>query len=340
MTLRHARPRTMPDTLSLQNDRADTDRAAIAEVIHRETACFQAMDLEGWAACHVQAPRTTTVSASPSLGVTVLRGWDAVRDDMASALSLGRTPCGMVDFRKDNMQITVKGDTAWVVYDGWMRSEDGSEANTVETVVLERTPGGWRIVYNAFVSARETRTAPSRIALDGKGQLLWAAPAAAEVLRGHPALTVSNGRLRARRPDWDKVLQAAIARAGNVHGFFHHRDHVETTGAPFRTPVVLGEDETGAAMVCALIVMDSVTYIDIDPTADLDRRLAAAQMVFGLSPGQVALAARIASGEGLTAAADTLGISVNTARTQLKRIYDKTGVNTQTALVRLLQSVG
>ena len=39
------------------------------------------------------------------------------------------------------------------------------------------------------------------------------------------------------------------------------------------------------------MVMDGLTYLDIDPAADLDRRLAAAQMVFGLSPGQTALAA-------------------------------------------------
>lgn len=85
------------------------------------------------------------------------------------------------------------------------------------------------------------------------------------------------------------MLQSAIARAGKLHGYFHHQDYLETAGAPFRTPVVLGEDETGAAIVCSLMVMDGLTYLDIDPAADLDRRLAVAQMVFGLSPGQMAL---------------------------------------------------
>lgn len=330
----------MPDTLRNAAECADDDRAAIAAVIHRETACFRDMDFDGWAACHLQSPRACTVSASPGLGVTVLRGWGAIRDDMASALALGRTPCGMSDFRKHDMQITIDGDTAWVVYDGWTQTEDGSEADSIETVILERTAEGWRIVYNAFAHTRMTRIAPGRIALDAKGHVVWTAPAAADVLRTHPALTVSQGRLRARRGDWDKVLQAAIARAGALHGFFHHQDFVGATGAPFRTPVVLGEDETGAALVCSLLVMDSLTYLDIDPAADLDHRLVAAQMVFGLSPGQMALAARIASGANLTDAAETLRISINTARTHLKRIYDKTGVNSQTALVRLLLSVG
>ncbi len=330
----------MPDTLQTKEDQAAKDRAEIAAVIHRETTCFRERDLDGWSACYVQSPQTCTVSASPGLGVTVLRGWDAILDDMASALALGRTPCGMSDFRKDDLQISVDGNIAWVVYDGWMRAEDGSESETIETVVLERTTEGWRIVYNAFAQTREGRTAPGQIALDAKGHIVWATPNAAQALREHPALTVSHGRLRARRGDWDKVLQAAVSRAGAVHGFFHHQDFLNTTGAPFRTPVVLGEDETGAAVVCSLLVMNGMTYLDIDPAADLEKRLAASQMVFGLSPGQMALAARIASGESLTDAAETLGISINTARTHLKRIYDKTGVNAQTALVRLLLSVG
>ena len=35
-----------------------------------------------------------------------------------------------------------------------------------------------------------------------------------------------------------------------------------------------------------------------------------------------------------------MGISVNTAKTHLKRMFDKTGVHAQPALVRLLLSVG
>jgi hypothetical protein len=123
----------MPDTLYSADD-----CEAVAEVIHRETACFRNLDFDGWAACYLQSPRACTVSASPGLGVTVLRGWNAIRDDMASALALGSTPCGMSDFRKHNMQITIDGDIAWAIYDGWTQADDGSEANSIETVILER----------------------------------------------------------------------------------------------------------------------------------------------------------------------------------------------------------
>ncbi|NNF23793.1 MAG: helix-turn-helix transcriptional regulator [Rhodobacteraceae bacterium] len=330
----------MPDTLRHSDELAADDHAAIAALIHRETTSFRNLDFDGWAACYVHAPRTCSVSVTPGMGVTVLRGWEAIRDDMLEAMAPGRTPCGMTDFRQENMQIMINCDIAWVVYDGWMRSDTGSEVNSIETTVAERTSEGWRIVYASFAHLRETQGAPDRIAVDGSGHLLWSGPAAADALRSHPALTISHGRLRARRRDWDKVLQATLARAGALHGFFQHRDFFDETGAPFRTPVVMGEDENGAAMVCSLLVMDGVTYVDIDPTTDLKRRLAASQAIFALSPGQMALAARIASGESLTDAAVSLGISINTARTHLKRIYEKTGVSSQTALVRLLLSVG
>ena len=303
----------MPDTLRNAEDSAAADREAIAVLIHRETTCFLEMDMDGWAACYLRSPRVCTVSASPGLGVTVLRGWDAIHDDMASAFALGRTPCGMSDFRKDGMQISIDRNTAWVIYDGWMQAEDGSETESVESVILERTAEGWRIVYNAFAHIRETRTTPSRIGLDAKGHIVWTTPAAAQALRDHPALTVSHGRLRARRGDWDKVLQLAVSRAGALHGFLQHQDFLNTTGAPFRTPVVLGEDETGAAMICSLLVMNGLTFLDIDPAADLDCRLAAAQMVFGLSARQMALAARIASGESLTDAGSSRTSSLTRA---------------------------
>lgn len=65
------------------------------------------------------------------------------------------------------------------------------------------------------------------------------------------------------------------------------------------------------------------------PAQDLER-------LFGLSPAEARLATRLADGAGLDEAAEMLGISRNTARSQLQAIYAKTGVNRQGDLVRLL----
>ena len=66
------------------------------------------------------------------------------------------------------------------------------------------------------------------------------------------------------------------------------------------------------------------------PKGDLLKR------AFGLSPAEMRLAIRLATGISLEAAADHLGIARETARTQLKAIFTKTGTHRQAELVALL----
>jgi DNA-binding CsgD family transcriptional regulator len=46
----------------------------------------------------------------------------------------------------------------------------------------------------------------------------------------------------------------------------------------------------------------------------------------------------IAQGNDLTQAAERLGVSVNTVRTHLQRMFDRTGARSQSALVGILLS--
>lgn len=176
--------------------------------------------------------------------------------------------------------------------------------------------------------------------MDEIGRIVWAGPGTLARLKSHPHLTISAGRVRARRRNWDRALQSGIARASRYHCFFELWRYTQETGAPFRFPVVLGESDDGTVVVVHVSVRNRSTYLHFDDAGSLDRRLAVAQAVFGLSPGQVRVARHIAEGSGPKGAAEALGISVNTARTHLSRLYEKTGVGTQTALVRLLLSVG
>ena len=61
---------------------------------------------------------------------------------------------------------------------------------------------------------------------------------------------------------------------------------------------------------------------------------------FGLTPGEAKLAAALSSGASLPEAADELRISHETARTRLKVVFAKMGVNRQTALVALIARLG
>jgi DNA-binding CsgD family transcriptional regulator len=58
--------------------------------------------------------------------------------------------------------------------------------------------------------------------------------------------------------------------------------------------------------------------------------------VFGVTPAEAKLIAHLVDGLTLTAAAQALGVSRNTARAQLSSIFTKTGVNRQNQLVKLV----
>lgn len=61
-------------------------------------------------------------------------------------------------------------------------------------------------------------------------------------------------------------------------------------------------------------------------------------MIYGLSPARQRVGALVAEALNLAQIAERMSITANTARTHLDRIFQKTGVRTQTALVRVLLS--
>lgn len=67
-----------------------------------------------------------------------------------------------------------------------------------------------------------------------------------------------------------------------------------------------------------------------------DKALETFRTAFGLTPAEARLAARLRFGLSLKEASEELGISVNTARNQLKSVFEKLGVNRQADLVRHL----
>lgn len=318
--------------------RRDPEDAAIMAVIARETDTFVVRDFDGWAACWVQDARTRLVSASAAFGVTGQDGWEALASYMRGVFAAGAS-CEILSFERRNVSVTRTGGFAFVSFEGHGVHRGGRHERTFETRTLEQGPQGWRILHAAFVLSGAVEDAGPRIAVDGRGQVLSLPEGARTALADHPGLTISHGRLRARRPAWDAVLQEGLARAAGLHGFCQHYRFTADHGRQFRLPLVLGETAEGGLAVCMLFVRDGMTFVDLQPGGDFDARLDLARALYGLSEAQAALARHVVGGQSLTAAARELGISVNTARTHLSRIFDKTGVQSQTALVRTLLSI-
>lgn len=321
------------------NPHPSRDTQDVIDAIAAETRAFVAADFDAWAQCWVQNPHTVDVYASKVSGLTVLRGWQAVQDNMRHVFAndLG---CDLAEFHQENHQVQIMGDQAWVVFDAWSRDSSGAAESNFETRILQRQEGGWKIAYAAVIQQHDAGALDTEIAVDGQGYVVYTSDACRVQLQTHALLTISANRLRARRLDWDKILQAELAKAGAHHGYFALRRFHAQTGAPLQYPVILGQKDDGGVAIVLLSVRDQATYVLLVENAHVDRRLAVARAVFGLSDTQFAVAKRIALGYSIPDLAGQLGITTNTARTHLTRLYQKTGVHTQTALVRLLLSVG
>jgi len=72
-----------------------------------------------------------------------------------------------------------------------------------------------------------------------------------------------------------------------------------------------------------------------DPDRDRIQRTETLQRRFGLTRAESTFLAEIVRGDGLRAAADRLGVSLATARTHLRHVFDKTGARRQAELVGL-----
>ncbi|MNL84367.1 Bacterial regulatory protein, luxR family [compost metagenome] len=62
--------------------------------------------------------------------------------------------------------------------------------------------------------------------------------------------------------------------------------------------------------------------------------------LYGLTPAETRLATHLAGGQGLPEVSQQLNIRHETARTQLKAVFHKTGTNSQAQLTHLLSRLG
>lgn len=172
------------------------------------------------------------------------------------------------------------------------------------------------------------------------GSVLESNHVANEILALNDGLTVDRHGLKAHTREATVSLHELIGAATCADG------HVDTAA----TDTIALERPSGrsrlAVTVCrlplasrflgsrrraaAIYVTDPETRIDLDPGK--------LRQLYKLTPAEARLAALLAQGLRLEDAATDLGVSLNTVRTHLKRIFSKTETDRQAALVRLILS--
>lgn len=175
--------------------------------------------------------------------------------------------------------------------------------------------------------------------LDAGGRVIFANAAAEQI--GDDGLRIVQGRLTAREPSCQEALRVAIGRASV--------DDAATLTAPPQRVLVPGQEQGGFLAVHILPVravpgesvenlLTDVSAIAVVTSAQPGEPAdpALVRDLFGLTLAEARIAALIGAGLAPRHASLTLGISEETARTTLKRVFAKIGVSRQSELTALL----
>lgn len=146
-------------------------------------------------------------------------------------------------------------------------------------------------------------------------------------------LTQRNGLLCAGTPEATRTLHDAIARQDRaripVILWFGTPSARQLATVTVRSAETAAATAYGAAHPVVVVTIRRATPARLPSAETL-------QAAFALTPAEARLAREVLKGDGVSACARRLGVTANTARTHLNRVFDKTGTKRQAELVRLL----
>ncbi|TDR35356.1 hypothetical protein DFR29_1367 [Tahibacter aquaticus] len=168
--------------------------------------------------------------------------------------------------------------------------------------------------------------------LDGEGRLVRTNVAADRCLSSGLGLKVWRGRLMAVHPASEVAMAGAVLAASAAPRMGAPPAHAfllrDPAGGPIGHAAVHRLHPGGAAPVVVF-----VRLLEAAAGSTSDRLRDALRDAYGLTSGEAALAEALAKRHDLTRTASGLGIASATARTRLKAVFDKVGVENQTGLV-------
>lgn len=185
------------------------------------------------------------------------------------------------------------------------------------------------------------------IFLDRCGSILQMTPPAEVLLRKRDGLLINKGThltLTAQTRDDSSRLAASIKQALAVtrgepqrlggtlqikRPSGRHALLVQVTPLPAPAFSSWSAIDDGARVIVQIV----------DPHASVHAQAERLGSLVGLTAAEIRVAALLGNGLGLTETANALGVSLNTVKTHARRIFDKSGVRSSVALVRLVASI-
>jgi DNA-binding CsgD family transcriptional regulator/PAS domain-containing protein len=176
------------------------------------------------------------------------------------------------------------------------------------------------------------------IALQNDGKPIFTNAAADQILKAKDGLRIDENGIKALRGTDDVKLQALIASCLNANGNNAGTNNWSTMIGRLsnRAPYSVSVSAWQAPNQIHSQPRPKVLVIIRDPSATPAHSEQEIAKLIGLTPAEARLAKQLADGRTVEAAASDIGISLSTARTQLRSIFRKTNTNRQTDLVRRL----
>lgn len=175
--------------------------------------------------------------------------------------------------------------------------------------------------------------------LGADGAVLATNARADELIAAADGIAIFGRRLRcdgaAQQVNLDRLIHAAISPETDAPRGGWQRIERPSGRAPLLTLVshfAACESLFSSFEPRALVIIG-------DPHSESPSVMQMLQETYALTPTEACLASALASGHSLESAAASLGMQVTTARSHLKSIFAKLGVNRQQDLVRLLTSI-
>lgn len=274
----------------LDGNTTDTEEAQILDIIEADLRSYLARDKEAWALNWTQDERMTSIMECGSS--LVARGFSEFRENVFQATDASPGPSSP-DVTRENLRIHVIGDLAWAVFDQIVADTGDPVAppNFSHNMRLfERKNGRWRIVFHGVWSHQHRSRLQPTIEVDDHGRVQWMNCAAEERLKTFEGLTVSAGALRALYPVWDKKLRETITRAAELRNYAEFNKVASDPDRSMTYPVLLGEDENGAVLLCFVLIADSRIYVSFGRHATLENQIRMAGFIYRLSDTQMQIA--------------------------------------------------
>lgn len=174
--------------------------------------------------------------------------------------------------------------------------------------------------------------------LDGSCRTIFLNRAAERLLRQRDGLFVEHGCLAAAMPHERDMLRVLVAQAAQTTAGSSLRagGAAPISRPSMRRPYNVLVTPLGRRHTSLHGPEAAVAVFISDPEDRGPSEIGALVRLFRLTPAEARLATGIATGATLAEVADTLGIGRETARTQLRSVFAKTGTTRQSELVRII----